>query len=105
DESSVGFRFNDGVADTCEVGNALPIHLAVASGTLRATFHCMAGDVSCRELVPVVTRPSKLVHHWAENQAGICGTAGDNDLRAPGKGAGDRSCAKINISALHAWAG
>src|SRR5947209_9591585 len=40
-KATVRLRFDDGVADICEVGDALPIGLTVSSRALRATLDHM----------------------------------------------------------------
>ena len=82
DEGAVGLGFDDRIADVRHVGNVLPIHLAVAAGTLRAAFDDVAGDGAGGELVLVVGLPAEAVDHGRQRERGIGGAAGDHHVGA-----------------------
>src|SRR5262249_12850394 len=65
-ETAVWYRLNDGITDPGEVGNGLPVSLAIAARALRAALDDMARDSAYGEAVPVVGLPTKLVDHRAQ---------------------------------------
>ncbi len=98
-EGAIGLGFDDGVADVRHVGNVLPIHLAVAAGTLRAAFDDVAGDRARREFVVIVGLPAEAVDHGRERERGIGGAAGDHDVRAGSQRFGQREGADVGVGA------
>ena len=103
-ESAIGRCFNNWETHVGEVGNAAPLVLAISSRTLRATFNDVTRDSARRDLVPIVSRPAKLVHQRRERQAGVGCAASDHDLRAAIQRFHHRRGAEINVRALNSIA-
>ncbi len=70
-KSAVGRGFNDRETDVGEVGNAAPLVLAVAAGTLRAALNDVPGDCAGSDLVPIVRQPNQ-THASAARVSGRC---------------------------------
>ena len=73
DKGPVGLGFDDGVADVGEIGEVLPVDLAVAAGGLGAAFNNVAGDGTGGEFVPIGFGPMELVNQRAEGEGGVRG--------------------------------
>src|SRR5262252_6904669 len=64
-EGSVLAGLDNRVADVPEIGDRLPIDLAIAARRLRAAFDDVTGDRPGGDLVPVVESPAEFVDHRA----------------------------------------
>src|SRR5689334_13100023 len=84
-----------------EIGNAAPLELAIPARSLRATLDNVARDRSRREVVPIITGPTKLVNQWRERESRICGAARDDNLRSLSQSLNQRRSAEINVRALN----
>ena len=81
DELAVRRNLDDREADVRHVGNFLPFVLAIAARNLSTTFDNVAGDGSGGDAVPVVKRPTKLVHKRSKRQARVRKASADDDVR------------------------
>jgi len=100
-ESTVGLRFDNGIADVLQMRNRFPIHLAVSTGRLRAALNRVSRDGAGGEPVPIVGLPSELVNHGREGKARVGDAAGDDDLRAFRQRVHYWPCAEVDIRASH----
>ncbi len=104
DESAIGLGFDDRIADVRHIGNALPIHLAIAAGALRAAFDDMSGDCARCKLVVLIGFPSEAMDHGRERERGIGRAARDDDVRSRRQRLRQRESADVGVGALDAIA-
>ena len=104
DESAVGFGFENRIADTGEIGDALPVRLAIAAGALGSAFDGVARDRARREQIPIVHGPTELVNLGGHRHRRIRATPRDHDLRTLPQSLHHGSRAEIRIRTLHTLA-
>ena len=73
-------RGDDRIPDVGEIGDALPVHQAVAPRALGTAFDGVARHGPGRQQVPVVGPPSEGMNHGREREPGIGHPAGDHDV-------------------------
>src|SRR2546428_818719 len=96
--------FDNGVANVREVGNALPVHAAVAPAALGAALDGVARHGAGGELVPVVGAPAEGMDHGREREARIGDPSGDDDVRPLAQRLHDRRSAEVSVGREHAVA-
>src|SRR5258708_19018273 len=101
-EGAVRIGFDNWITDVREVGNSLPIHLAISAGALRAALHNMPGDCASRELIEFILLPTEAVDHGSERKGGVGGAAGDYDIGAGGQRFGQRKSPDVGVGAQNA---
>ncbi len=98
DQRAVFADFADGKAEPRQVGNVLEAGIGeIAAGDLAGAFQQMSGDGSLAQQIPVIHRPAEGMDHRRQEQRGIGGAAGDDDVGACGKRFRHRPGAEIGI--------
>src|SRR5262249_37025994 len=104
DETAIGLGLDDRVADVGQVGDGLPIDLAVAARALRAALDNVSGDRPGSELVELVRLPAEAMDHRGESERGVGGASGDHHLRAGSERFGEGERADVRVGAEDAIA-
>src|SRR5262245_37063975 len=100
-KGSVVTCFKNRISDVPCFRNRLPVYLAVASGTLRATLDDVTGNCPGREPIPIVGCPTELMDHRPERQARIGASTSNDHLSALTESRGDWSSSEVYVCALH----
>ena len=98
-KGAVRTGLDNGKTDIGEIGNGLPINLAISSRGLRPAFNDVAGDGPGRQPVGIIRAPAEFVHHGSQSQSRIGRTSRDDDLSARLQRFDQRKGSQVDIGA------